>query len=282
MADEAAVRDAVAYLASSNTRIAKLWFIPAADRGTELVSSLVQLAGSEVHSRGMRLAVHATGLVQAKEAVRAGADLLVHSVTDQEVDDEFIELALRQGTILTPTLTVYEGYVDAYAGVLREDRYPLDCVGPHSLGRARETARLHPDGADPARVERIRKRSSRALSTGSSNLLRLHRAGIPIAMGTDAGNPLTLHGPSVHAEMLAMQEAGLSPMSVLVAATRDAARAMGREDDLGTVEAGKIADLVVVEGDPTLDTRNLRRLTRVIRAGVVHLHADLLPPATAP
>ena len=131
-------------------------------------------------------------------------------------------------------------------------------------------------------MERIRTRSTRALAVGSSNLLRLHRAGIPIAMGTDAGNPLTLHGPSVHAEMLAMQEAGLTPMSVLVAATRDAARAMGREDDLGTVEAGKIADLVVVEGDPTLDTRNLRRLTRVIRAGVVHQHADLLPPATAP
>ena len=65
-------------------------------------------------------------------------------------------------------------------------------------------------------------------------------------MGTDAGNPLTLHGPSVYAEMEAMQAAGLTPMQVLVASTRGGATAMGRAKDFGTVEKGKLADLLIV------------------------------------
>jgi len=64
-------------------------------------------------------------------------------------------------------------------------------------------------------------------------------------MGTDAGNPLTLHGPAVYAEMEAMQAAGMSPSDVLVASTRTAALAMGRLEEIGTIEAGKVADLLV-------------------------------------
>ncbi len=107
--------------------------------------------------------------------------------------------------------------------------------------------------------------------------MRLHAAGIPIALGTDAGNPLVLHGPSVYAEMEAMQKAGLPAMEVLLAATQHAARAMGREKDLGTVEAGKVADLLVLDADPSQDIRNFRKLRQVIRGGVVHDRSDLLP-----
>ena len=109
----------------------------------------------------------------------------------------------------------------------------------------------------------------------AANLRRVVEAGIPVAMGTDAGNPLTLHGPSVYAEMEAMQAAGLTPMQVLLAATRDAAAAMGRGDDLGTVEAGKIADLLVLDADPVADVANLRRLRAVVRAGVLRPQESL-------
>ncbi len=88
-------------------------------------------------------------------------------------------------------------------------------------------------------------------------------------MGTDAGNPLTLHGPSVYWEMASMQEAGMSPMEVLVAATRNGARTMGRERDLGTLEVGKLADLVVLTADPTADIGNVQRVRFVMRGGVI-------------
>jgi imidazolonepropionase-like amidohydrolase len=89
-------------------------------------------------------------------------------------------------------------------------------------------------------------------------------------MGTDAGNPLTLHGPSVYAEMEAMQAAGMTPMQVLVASTRTAAEAMGRAKDFGTIEKGKLADLLLLEADPAADIRNMRRLRTVVRGGEVH------------
>jgi imidazolonepropionase-like amidohydrolase len=102
-----------------------------------------------------------------------------------------------------------------------------------------------------------------------ANLMVAHRVGIPIAMGTDAGNPLTLHGPSVYGEMEAMQRAGLKPMEVIVASTRGGALAMGRLAECGTVEPGKSADLLIVGADPTRDVAALRRVRWVMRAGVL-------------
>jgi imidazolonepropionase-like amidohydrolase len=104
---------------------------------------------------------------------------------------------------------------------------------------------------------------------GRENLRRARDAGMPIAMGTDAGNPLTLHGPSVYAEMEAMQAAGLTPMEVVVSATKVAAQAMGRGADLGTVQEGKAADLLLLAADPTKDVAAFRRLRYVVRGGVV-------------
>jgi imidazolonepropionase-like amidohydrolase len=94
-------------------------------------------------------------------------------------------------------------------------------------------------------------------------------------MGTDAGNPLTLHGPSVYAEMEAMQSAGMKPIQVLLASTRGGATAMGLEKEIGTVEKGKSADLLIVAGDPTKDVANLRKVRYVVRGGVVRSIEEL-------
>ena len=99
-------------------------------------------------------------------------------------------------------------------------------------------------------------------------------------MGTDAGNPLTLHGPSVYAEMEAMQAAGLTPMQVLTASTRGGSTAMGRAKDFGTVEKGKLADLLIVAADPTADIANLRKVRYVVRGGAVRSIDELKALAT--
>jgi imidazolonepropionase-like amidohydrolase len=100
------------------------------------------------------------------------------------------------------------------------------------------------------------------------NLKRLQEAGVCIAAGTDAGNIGTLHGPSFHREFELMRDAGLTPKQVLRAATIGAARVMGREAALGTLEAGKVADLLVLDADPLADVANLRRIARVVKGGV--------------
>jgi len=95
-----------------------------------------------------------------------------------------------------------------------------------------------------------------------------------VALGTDAGNPLTLHGASVFMELEAMQAAGLAPRDVLVAGTRNSARAAGL-DSVGTVTAGAVADLVVLEADPLADIHNVRRIALVVRRGQTYTRREL-------
>lgn len=109
----------------------------------------------------------------------------------------------------------------------------------------------------------------------AENLRRVHSAGGAIVVATDAGNPLTLHGPSIYDEMEAMQAAGLPAAEIVTMATRNGARAMDRVRDFGTLEAGKIADLIVLNGDPRVDVRSFRALTHVMRAGRLRTQAEL-------
>ena len=97
----------------------------------------------------------------------------------------------------------------------------------------------------------------------------MHEAGITVAAGTDAGNPGTAHGPSIVREMELMARAGMSPMDVIVATTRNGARAMGRGQDLGTVEPGRLADLLVVSEDPLADVTNVAAVEAVVKGGRV-------------
>ncbi len=274
--DEASVLEAVAYHADSGSDLVKLWYIPDSKRDEQTLASLVKLVSTETHKRGMRLLVHASGVAEAREAVWAGADVLVHSIIDRRLDDDLVRQMFEDGTIYIPTLTVAEGFVEVQAGAFG-GRYPLDCVDPGTRAKLRQTVSLVGEGSDPVRIQQARAQVDRLRRVASTNLLQLHQAGVPIALGTDAGNPMTLHGPSVYAEMEAMQEVGLLPMDVLVAATRNGAQAMGRQRDLGTVEAGKVADLLVLDADPSVDIGNFRKLRQVIRAGVVHDRSDLLP-----
>jgi imidazolonepropionase-like amidohydrolase len=102
------------------------------------------------------------------------------------------------------------------------------------------------------------------------NLKRLADAGAIVYAGSDAGNTRTVHGPSLHRELALMVEAGLTPMQVLVSATRNNARLMGRENELGQIKPGMLADVLLLDADPLADIRNTRRTYKVIRGGTVY------------
>ncbi len=252
-----------------------MWYIDLPDGVRARKRPLLELAGAEAARARLPLLVHATELRTAKEALAAGAKVLVHSVETDTIDAEFVALARRNGAVVVPTLTVREGYADVFLGRSPAARYPLDCV----------------DAATRAKLERVlpeeRRRRGEAVVRGGrwdreratmeENLRRLRAAGIPVAMGTDAGNPGTAHGPSVYREMEAMQRAGLSAGEVLTAATVAAARALGIAGEAGSVEAGKRADLVVLDADPTADIANARRVRLVVRNGALYRRAELAP-----
>jgi len=153
----------------------------------------------------------------------------------------------------------------------------LDAVDTSVRERVLQTESLPPDPRFTPRIRKVaRARRARTVAIMNGNLLRLHRAGVPVVLGTDAGNPLTLHGPSVFAEMEAMQSAGLSAREVLTASTQTAAAAMQRAADLGRIAVGYVADLLVLEKDPGQDIANMRSITQVCRAGVLRRRDALL------
>lgn len=277
--DEATAKSGVGYLAAHGSKAVKVWFITGNDLPVSGLTPAVMAAGEEARRHSLPLIVHATGLAEAKVALRAGANVLVHSVEDLPVDDEFLDLAKKNGTIVIPTLTVLDGYVRMYKGVV--DRRPpaVDdpngCVDPATLAKVSETAALDPKLVDAGRMSAREARAARFTTITRGNLARLVDAGIPIATGTDAGNPLTLHGPAIYAEMDAMQASGMSPMQVIVSSTAVAARAMGLDKEAGTIEKGKDADLVIVGADPAANVANFRKVKYVVRGGVVRSIDDL-------
>jgi len=281
--DAEAAREGVRWLAARGSRAVKIWFIVDDSRPFEELAAVVHAAAEEAAAKKLPLIAHATGLKEAKESLRDGVAVLVHSVTDLPVDEEFLRLAKEKNVVYVPTLTVGAGYQRmfeaAVAGKAPEIDDPNGCVDPVTRARVEETAKVSAGRT----AEEIHVRGERNVAReriGAENLAKVAAAGITIAMGTDAGNPLTLHGPSIYAEMEAMQAAGMTPSDVLISATRGGARALGRSAEIGTVEKGKLADLLIVGADPTAAIRNLRQVRYVVRGGVVRPIAELSALAT--
>jgi imidazolonepropionase-like amidohydrolase len=170
-----------------------------------------------------------------------------------------IELLKSRGIVIDPTMALAE-------------------LGTHS---SEENARNEPGLAKVAEPLRaplasmgspVGSEAAALVWKADRDVLRaLHAAGVPIVAGTDQAVP----GHSLHREMEIYVEAGFTPMEAIQAATIVPARAMGREKDSGTIEAGKSADLIVVDRDPLADIRNLRRVVTVVQAGRAYDAAKL-------
>jgi imidazolonepropionase-like amidohydrolase len=275
MQDESTVRASVRAHRTAGAEAIKVWYINVPDSLHPWAKAMLMAAADETRKAGLRLVVHATELPNAKDAVEAGAKVLVHDVSTGTVDNLFLEAVKRNGTIVIPTLTVLEGYTDVAMGRSPELRYPLDCVDPVTRHKL-ET--VLPDSLRTRGQAFWNGPGGRSLmATSMDNLARMYRAGVPIAMGTDAGNPGTAHGPSVYREMELMQQAGMPAAAVFASATIVAARAMALDGEVGSVTPGKRADLVVFDADPTQDIRNARQIRLVVHGGVVYDRKELLP-----
>src|SRR5262249_25948319 len=154
-----------------------------------------------------------TELVTAKAALRAGADYLVHSVEDAPVDDEFIALMKKNKALYCPTLFVTMGYRYAFSNTWRPTEIEKRRGDPEILAMMGDLDKI-PREMIPERVRKLMDSPAdvKPSQTMLDNLKKVWDAGIPVAMGTDAGNVGTLHGPSVFREMELMEKAGLTPL----------------------------------------------------------------------
>lgn len=255
---EDGARADVVELSSRGVRIVKTWVDDRGGANTQkLAPNLYRAIIDEAHQRGMRVAVHATGVADAKELLRAGIDIFAHMISD--VDDE-LEALFREhpGTVVLPTLpaprlAVHAPQFESPPALL------TDTISHAQIERARaQRAALTGEAATRA------QESWAKLARG---VARLHAAGVKLGLGTDGGGQNGgFIGWTAHAELENLVAAGLSPAQVITIATRNTAQILGL-DDLGLVAPGKSADFIILDANPLDDITNTRLIADVYLRG---------------
>lgn len=223
----------------------------------KMAPEVYQAIIDEAHRNDLPLAAHIVDLEDAKAALRAGADFIGHSIRDEAVDQELIALLREQRVCVSPTLTrelstfVYDSRPD-----FLDDPFFRAGVSQNVLDQ------LESEEGRRTLQSRTGEHWRNQLPLAMENLKTLSDAGVRIAMGTDSGPRGRFQGYFEHVELDMMVEAGMTPMQVIVAATRDAASCTGLED-VGTIEPGKRADFVVLRANPIEDIRNTRTIESV-------------------
>jgi len=225
----------------------------------EVYSEVIRAA----HEHGLPLAAHLVYLEDAHGLMEAGADLLAHSVRDASVGEELIRMMREREVCLTPTLTrELSTFVYAERPDFFDDPFFLAEADPAVLEALEDPERqAQVQASEAARYYR------EALPTAKENVRLLHEGGVGIAMGTDSGPPARFQGYFEHLEMEMMVAAGLTPAQVIHSATGAAARCVGLAGEVGTLEPGAWADVLVLDEDPIANIRNTRRIHGVWIAG---------------
>lgn len=274
-ADEA--RRLVDEQAKRNPDLIKIWLLTGKNYPLEKNIAMVEATINQAKKHNIRVAVHATSLDAAKAAVKAGASILVHSISDQLVDQEMITLLLNNQVIYTTTLIVTEGYLEALTNKVDLSNVEIALSNPNTADTLFHLRKLSMKSV-ATKDDNYREQREKRLSISQQNLKILQNAGVTIAAGTDAGNIGTLHGPAIFREFELMRQAGLSATDIIINATSNAAKVFAPEPKTGSIQVGKLADLLLLNNDPTIDIKNTQAINKVIKGGVVINHEDILRP----
>jgi len=225
---------------------------------------LVRSVAEEAHAQHLPLAIHTGDARDVADAVEIGAASVEHGSWRDEIPDRLLDRMAQQGVYLDPTLAVAEAYAQFFAG-------KADALG-NSLVQQAVPARIlkgtldfvaSGKGSDAAKAELFQK----AFEQARSNLVRAWKAGVPLVMGSDSGNPLVFHGPSVHHELQLWVQAGIPVQVALQAATVNAAKLLGAGNRIGAIRKGLDADLLLVDGNPLQDVSATERISLVVFKG---------------
>lgn len=226
---------------------------------------------SVAHTLQMPVTIHVMELAAAKQAIAAGVDSLAHLPFDAPVDDEFLRAARERHVSVVTTVAVLQRDIDAQSGKVALTPVESRCGDPEVVASWSAVKEL-PPVADSAV-----KQTAEAVRIAIDNVKRINAFGIAIAIGVDPGNLGLLHGASVHQELALLASAGIPAMDLIVAATRNAAHVAGKDTEVGTLEPGKLADLIVLSADPLKDIRNVGAIVDVMKSGTVFSSSELLP-----
>lgn len=259
---EESVREQVNSNADQGANFIKVRVDDNLGRSPKMAPSLIDALIDQAHQRRLPVAVHLFYLDDAKYILRAGADLIAHSIRDLAADQEFIDLVKARDVCYVPTLTrevstfIYESEPAFFS-----DPFFLKEVDGGILEEL----------MTPERQSQMRNSASAAaykegLVVAKDNVKRLSDSGVRLAMGTDTGPPARFQGYFSHMEMQMMVDAGMSPLDVIRSSTGIAADCIN-VGDVGTLEPGKWGDLVLLSENPAENIANTKSIEGVWVAG---------------
>lgn len=228
-------------------------------------TGLFDAVAQEAHADSLPLAVHTGDARDVEDAVKARADSIEHGSFREKIPDALFDQMAKQGTFYDPTLSVGEAFIEFAAG--KSDllkRSLVQQVGPPELLTDTEAA-LHSADTEP-----MRKRLAQYpidMGIAIDNLKRANEHGVALVTGSDAGNLLVIHGPTVQHELELWVKAGIPATVALQAATSNAARLLRAADRIGMIHPGSDADLLVVDGNPLDDIGATERISMVVFKG---------------
>jgi imidazolonepropionase-like amidohydrolase len=248
---EAEGRKAVQELAGKKVDIVKIWVDTRDGKYKKLTPDIYGPIIDEAHKHGLRVSAHIFDLEDAKGLIRAGLDAFAHGVRDRDIDDELVAMfKQRPSLILTPNLPE--------RGVKTDLSWLRPGLPPDEFEKLEKANIDHPVAQAFHAIQ-------------ARNLAKLNAAGVRITMGTDGNRAW---GP--HEEMEDMALAGMTPMQVIVAATRNGAEFL-RIADAGTLQPGKSADFIVLDANPLDNITNTRRISSVVLRGMTLDRAKPVP-----
>lgn len=250
--------------AARNTDFIKIWVDDLYGTKPKMDPAIYEAVIDEAHKHHIKVAAHVYALADAKHLVADGVDVLAHSVRDTTVDQQLLSAMKARGVYYIPTLTVDESFfVYADHPEILKDPFFEKAVPADLLAMLDSDAYRQKVASDP-----LTERHRQDFANAQKNLKLVYDAGVKVAFGTDSGAmPTRIPGFSEHRELELMVAAGLTPMEALRCATQTNAELLGIADKTGTIEAGKQADLVLLDGNPLDDIRNTQKIAAIWHDG---------------
>ena len=211
------------------------------------------------NNHGIRSTVHVSSEIRAREAIYVGVDTLAHPDIQGPVTDNFVRLMVAKQLPFASTLTIGENY-----SRLAEHPEFLDQPLYQAVLEKDEIQRLKTTESDKQKQNRWASWMKVMTPIAQENIRKIDAAGGIVALGTDQSI-----GPAVHRELELLVAGGIPPMNAIRIATLNSARFLGKDRDMGSVEEGKIADLVLLKADPLSDINNTKQVDLVMKAGQI-------------
>ncbi len=252
-------RGEVDTLANQKVDAIKIWVDDLGGTAPKIKPAVIDAILDEARKYNIPVTAHIYSLADTEGLVRAGATGFLHMIRDTEnIDPAFIARLRDLRIVFAPTLVRQElDWLCAEHPERLDDPDVTRSVDADVVAAARDRARsAHPAPAELEAFERSKRNTS-----------RLAAGGVLIAVGSDGGSSLDFPGLMTHREVELLTEAGLSPMDAIVSATRNGGLALRKGDELGTIEPGRRADLMLLSANPLEDVRNLRKIDRLMLDG---------------